>query len=448
MTIAVPVLMFGWPLVVLLLFHLIKPRRAIIASVLGAWLFLPMAEYYMAGLPNYTKMTATLIGIIAGILLYDSRRLLAFRPGWFDLPMALWCLVSMGSSLANDKGMYDGFSGILNKIISWGIPYFIGRLYFNHPLALRELAIGIIIGGLVYLPLCIFEVRVSPQLHSLLYGFHQHAWIQTKRFGGWRPVVFMEHGLAVGMFMSMSALLAGWLWFTGSLKRLMGLPMWMVFPALAVTAVLCKSLGPVALGALGAAVLLAGRITRSPLPLWTLLALPALYMLVRTVGGWDGQELVTMAGWLDEDRADSLQSRLNSETSIWRAVQSQMLFGFAWFALAGKTVAGLGEIIPDGMWIIALYRNGLVGLAAMAASLLAPPFLFRRRFNPKEWHLPVPAAGGAMAVLLGVYMIDCLFNAMINPIFLMVAGGLVCATAPQPGRVGPHRVAVPVTAEF
>jgi hypothetical protein len=45
---------------------------------------------------------------------------------------------------------------------------------------------------------------------------------QTMRFGGWRPTVFMEHGLMVGMWMSMAAMIGLWLWWTGTLKRVCG----------------------------------------------------------------------------------------------------------------------------------------------------------------------------------------------------------------------------------
>ena len=67
----------------------------------------------------------------------------------------------------------------------------------NDPASQRTLLISIFIGGLLYVPLCLFEIRMSPQLHKLVYGFHQHIFAQTFRFEGWRPTVFLQHGLAV-----------------------------------------------------------------------------------------------------------------------------------------------------------------------------------------------------------------------------------------------------------
>ena len=50
-----------------------------------------------------------------------------------------------------------------------------------------------------------FEARLSPQLHSRLYGFTQHDFLQTVRGDyTYRPMVFMQHGLAVAMFLGMA----------------------------------------------------------------------------------------------------------------------------------------------------------------------------------------------------------------------------------------------------
>jgi len=101
--------------------------------------------------------------------------------------------------------VYDGFSEIVRAFIGWGLPYLIGRVYFNDLESLQELAVGIFIGGLIYIPFCWFEVRFSPQLHKWVYGFRQHSFIQNVRDGGYRPMVFMQHGLMVGMWMGAKA---------------------------------------------------------------------------------------------------------------------------------------------------------------------------------------------------------------------------------------------------
>ena len=89
---------------------LLPARRAVVASIVGAWLLLPPAAIPISGLPDYDKMMAATLGIMLGTLIFQPNRLLEFRPRWFDLPMLCWCLAPLISSLDNGLGLYDGLS--------------------------------------------------------------------------------------------------------------------------------------------------------------------------------------------------------------------------------------------------------------------------------------------------------------------------------------------------
>ena len=82
----------------------------------------------------------------------------------------IWCLCPIASSLSNELGLYDGLSMSLVQIVRWGLPYSIGRLYFGDQEGLRELTIGIVIGGLLCVLPCIYEFRMSPRLQVQVYG--------------------------------------------------------------------------------------------------------------------------------------------------------------------------------------------------------------------------------------------------------------------------------------
>jgi hypothetical protein len=116
---------------------------------------------------------------------------------------------------------------------------------------MEHLCFGFFFGTLVYIPFCLYEVVMSPRLHRIVYGFHPHSFGQAKRGGGWRPVVFMHHGLMNSMWM-VSGFLSGFsLALSGRLKSLMPkfarpftLPLLL---ALFVTILLLKSTGAFAL---------------------------------------------------------------------------------------------------------------------------------------------------------------------------------------------------------
>ncbi len=426
MTILVPVALFGWIPLILVLFLLLTPRRAVIVAFIGAWLFLPMAGYSIEGLPNFTKMTATSYGAMLGVVLFDAARLIRFRPSWIDIPIVVYCAVPMASSLSNGLGLYDGATSVLHTTISWGLPYLIGRLYFSDLAGLRELAIGIFIGGLIYVPLCLYEIRMSPQLHTMIYGFHQHSFAQTKRFGGWRPVVFMQHGLAVGFWMTVASLTGIWLWHSGSLRRIFNVPMGILCAAVFVTTLMCKSVNALVALILGVSSLWITRLAHLRLALVCILLISPTYMLTRVSGMWSGAHLVDLiSNLINEDKSQSVNARLRYEELLINKALQRPAFGWGgWGRNRVYDESGKDLTVTDGLWVITLGKTGFVGLCALTATFLVPLTLLLWRWPIGMWYHPATAPAAVLAVLLGLFMVDNLLNAMLNPIFTLGAGGL------------------------
>ena len=424
----VTIALFGWIPAVLALFMAFPPRRAVIAAFLLAWLFLPMAGFKLAeGIPVYDKMSATCVGVLLGMLAFDLRQLQTFRAGWIDLPMLIWCFCPLASSLSNDLGMYDGASAAFRQMASWGLPYFIGRVYFSDLAGLKELAVGLFIGGLIYVPLCLFEIKMSPQLHTMVYGYHQHSFAQSMRMGGWRPTVFMQHGLMVGMWMCMTGLVGVWLWYSRALPRsICRIPTAWALAALVVTAVLCKSTGAIVLLALGLAGLFAVPLLRTKWVIWALVIAGPLYMGVRGSGLWDASQLVQASSdAAGEERADSLDFRFRNEDILAaKAMQRPTLGWGGWGRNRVYDEDGRDISITDGLWVITLGCNGIVGLAALTFTMLLPAALLLRRYPVRAWSDPAVAPAIVLAVVVVLYWIDCIPNGMVNPIFMLAVGGL------------------------
>ena len=81
--------------------------------------------------------------------------------------------------------------------------------------------------------------------------------------------------------------------------------------------------------------------------------------------------------------------------------------------------------MTDGLWIIYLGKKGFVGLTLLYMAMVLPAALFIWRFPPRLWADPRLAAGSLTAVLLGLYVIDCLLNAFPNIIYIVLCGGLM-----------------------
>ena len=107
-------------------------------------------------------------------------------------------------------------------------------------------------------------------------------------------MVYMQHGLAVGMMMTAASLAGLWLWWTGSLKTLFKLPIVLPLLAVVVTTVAVKSSGALALFILGVGILFATRVLKNYVLVILLCAAPFGYMAARSIGGWEGENVLSL----------------------------------------------------------------------------------------------------------------------------------------------------------
>jgi tetratricopeptide (TPR) repeat protein len=427
-------ILWSWVPIALSLFAILPPRKAVLVSSIAGWLFLPEIGFDLPGLPDYTKYSAVVLGSLLGMVLFDFDRLLRLRFRWCDLPVAIWCTSPFVSSLTNGLGIYDGLSAVLVQLYHWGFPYLIGRSYFDDCEGIRDLAIAIVAGGLIYVPLCLWEIRMSPQLSKIIYQVDTWGWVEV-RYGGYRPKVFMGHGLQLGMWMTATSLTGVWLWASGSARRLWGYAFGPLLGILIVTTILCKSTGALILLLFGLVISwLIGK-RKWVWPLWILVLIPPMYEGLRATNLTPRRSISEIVEALfNEDRAQSLDFRLENEDLLAAKALERPFFGWGgWSRARVFNEMGKDITITDGYWIILLGNQGLVGLASGTLVILMPLILLIQRVPPQRWIEPRFGAAGALALLLGLYMIDNLFNATLNPMYAFAIGGL---TALEPGRIG------------
>jgi hypothetical protein len=442
-------MMFGWIPVVLYIFSKYPPQRAIVISFITAWLFLPVATFPLPGLPDYTKMSATCYGILIATFVFDAQRFSRFQFGWLDSLMVAWCFAPFLSSMTNGLGPYDGFSTVLDQTITWGVPYFLGRLYLSDLAGMRQLATGVFISGLIYSPFCFLENLMSPQLHRMVYGYHvRNDFSQTMRYGGFRPTVFMEHGLMVGMWMMIATLCGLWLWQAGIIKKLWGFPIsawwwWLFFIFLN-----ARSTGAYLYFLMGILILYSAKWFRTSLLLMVLVGIIVGYLYMATTGNFSaerGDRIVTfISNTIGADRAQSIEFRFDNEEILGDKARQKFWFGWGGWGRArvyddwGKDLA-----ITDSLWIITFGNQGVNGLIGIFSAMMLPSLSFCfLRYPARTWSHPQIASAAVIAVFLPLFMLDCLLNAMTNPIFSLACGGLAGTVMKKPE---PKRIAKPTT---
>ncbi len=129
--------------------------------------------------------------------------------------MLVYVASPMGTVLSNPQPLiygdvvlqglrpYDAFSAAAYKAIDL-IPFILGYNLLDRPRDRHEVLRALVIAALGYSLLMLIEIRLSPQLHNWLYGFFPHSFGQQMRGDGFRPVVFLGHGLLVAIFTSMA----------------------------------------------------------------------------------------------------------------------------------------------------------------------------------------------------------------------------------------------------
>lgn len=430
-------MMFGWLPLTLKLFQVMSHRRAAFTTLILAWMFLPQYAYSLPGLPDWDKTAAASFSVLIATFVFARSHLESFQWEMQDFIVAFFCLTPMFASLTNGLGAYDGVAASKNYVTTWFVPYFLGRIYLTDWSAVRDLAWGIFYGGLIYVPLCWMEITLSPQLHMWVYGWHPHDFIQSVRGNSFRPVIFMHHGLMVGMWMAAAVLCGFLLWKQNLLDEMKPVlkrfhvpgfvrPSW-VFAFLAVTFVACQSFGALILVVQAVVVLVICLKWKTKLPLLLLLLLPVSQMTSKIVKeGEYSREKVEFIAKISEDRAASLEFRLINDAMLVKKAMERPVFGWGgWGRSRVRDHTGEDISVTDAYWVILLGTTGLVGLGTFTAVVLLPVWRVLMRFEKRTWDNPAALLVLPMLVLLPLYFQDCLLNDMKNPIYMVIAGGLI-----------------------
>src|SRR5262249_33639153 len=141
---------------------------------------------------------------------------------------------------------YDAFSDAMATFI-FLLPFFLGRQLLRNSADNEQILRVLVIAGLFYSLPMLLEIRMSPQLHTWVYGyFPQGGFHQQARDGGYRPAVFLGHGLIVAFFIMTTTVAAAALWRTRT--TVLRIPAAGITPYLAGMLVLCKTLSALIYG--------------------------------------------------------------------------------------------------------------------------------------------------------------------------------------------------------
>jgi hypothetical protein len=429
--------LIAWPAVAFALFRTLPFERALIWSILGAYLLLPpVAEFDFPLIPPLDKSSIPNLAAFLIVTLALGRKVAIFGGSpTVGALMVLFVVSPVATTLLNADPLVVGpvvvpgipITDALAEVVKQTIflvPFFLARRHLATPAAQREILLALVLAGLAYSLPMLIEIRLSPQLNIWIYGFFPHAFDQQIRFGGFRPVVFLEHGLFVAFFALTAVVAAFGLW---RAERSAGGGAFFLYGGyLAAVLVLCKTVGVLVYAAAALPLtLFAGRRTQ-------LLAAAAIacvviaYPILRGAGLIPVEAMVERAGAIQEERAESLAYRLRNEGEVLAHARERPIFGWGSFGrnIARDPVTGESGTVLDGRWIIVISIFGWCGYIVEFGLLGLPLILlaWRARRVPRDGLSPYACV---VALILAFNMFDLLPNSPLTPVTWLLAGALL-----------------------
>jgi len=426
-----------WPFVGLVFFRTLGLHAAIAATIIGGYLLLPtQGGFNLPLLPAVNKGFVLSVTALVLAIAFARRSGTESQPGWIPRSPVIVALIGLlvlggiGTALTNSDpvwtgagaigGMrpYDAGSAVMNLAISL-IPFLIARKYFATPESHRTLLTVLVVAGVGYALLALYEVRMSPQLNRIVYGYFPHDWQQHVRAGGFRPVVFLNHALWLAIFLSCATLAAFGLWRIGGTPWRSGFLLGGVW--LLGTVFLAKSNG-----AIGITMLLLPLVLFLPFRMQILAAAAiatalTVYPVLRTSGIAPTDLAVEIFGKVRPGSEGSLEYRLRHEDMLLDKAVQRPVFGWGgWGRARIYDEQGRDITVTDGHWIIVFSNGGWVQYVGSLGLLTYAVFALALRWRRYE----LDPATAVLSIVLAANMLDLIPNATQTQVTLLLAGAL------------------------
>ena len=428
-----------WPVVGIVLFRKLDLPLALCVNFFASYLILPSAlSIDLPVLPEFNKYTIpTLVALVmTTVVLANPQQNPRVLPGWLPrepvtlILLGLLMLGNFGTVLSNQDPLfygprvlpgtrlYDAFAMLLNMLMMV-LPYLLARRVLATAEAQRTLLVVLVVSILIYTVPALWEVRMSPQLHRQIYGFFPHSFAQQIRAGGFRPHVFLNHGLALATMLALAILAAAGLYRAGLAKTR---AKWALAAGwLFVVLILAKSLGALMITVLILPLVLL-LTTRIQLMVAAGIAATVLiFPILRSIDVVPVDYVVSVAEGIDPARAESLEFRLRNEDILLEKARERPLFGWGgWNRNRVFDDKGQDVSVTDGAWVTEMGVGGWTRYIAVFGLLCWPivGLFFAKRHR-------IDAICAILALIMAGKLIDLIPNAGMVPVIWLIAGSLL-----------------------
>jgi len=418
-----------WPIVSIVLYKKYPVITATFWTIIGGYLLLPVGvDFDFPLIPPLDKKSIPAIMAFIGCRYIAKRKVTFLPPSGIERKLIiLLFLGSVATVITNGEAVVElnrNISGLrfhdtLSTVIfQWLmlIPFILGiQIIKSHQDQIQLLRLLVVV-GLCYSLLIIFEIRMSPQLHTWVYGFFPHSWAQQLRYGGFRPVVFLGHGLWVSVFIvtvlgAMVSLSKEKIKYFQLSNRTFTVYLLMIL-------IFSKGVGSIILGFSLISMMIFLKIEFNEKASRMISSIALFYPVLCIFNLFPHQQLVSIIDSFDTLRARSLEFRFDHEALLLDRAKEKLIFGWG-----GWGRNRLENSVSDGYWIIILGKYGLIGFASIFGLIFSAVYRTHKSLiiltSEKERFVLVGSS-----ILISTIMIDQIPNASISPLFWLLVGGL------------------------
>lgn len=428
-----------WPVICTVLFRRLPLPAAFCTSMLGGYLLLPSGvSTDLPLLPPLDKDTITTftVAVLTANALREQKGAVWGPEGWVPRSPVVRVFLAMlvlgtfatvmtngemliyGSNIRPGLRLYDAFSMLLGTFVLI-LPIFLARRVLATPESQRALLVTLAVSAAIYCLPALWEVRMSPQLHIQIYGFYPHDFLQAFRGGGFRPNVFLNHGLELAIYLAIALVAAAGL---GRISSGQTRSKWlMVSGFIFVTLVLAKSLTALVLAVLMLPAVLFFRQRTQLLFAACIAGVMVTYPMLRGADLVPTDRILAQAEAINPARAASLSFRFFHEDNLLEKARQKPVFGWGgWSRNRVFDEYGTDVTVSDGSWVVHFGIGGWVRYIAIFGLLCWPVIglLFNRREKVDQLSI-------ILALALTVKLLDLIPNSAMPPILWIMAGSLL-----------------------
>ncbi len=418
--------LIAWPFISLLLYKRMPIVQATFWTIIGGFLLLPAkTEIDFPFIPALDKESIPILAAMIGCRYIKKVNIRLLPENSLEKWLVLiFLFVPIITTLNNQEAyglirgltLHDTISAIISQYI-FILPLILGmqiiKTYEDQLLLFKLL----VIAGLFYSIPILFEVRMSPQLHTWIYGFFPHSFGQQIRFDGFRSVVFLGHGLLVAMFVAVSLGAASII--AKQKIKIKILPPWFVIAYFIILLFLSKTVGAFILGMTLYLLISFASINVVKKTTIAIMFIVIMYPVLSLLEVFPHQTLVQAASNFDAARGKSLDFRFAQESQLLEHAKQKLYFGWG-----GWGRNRLDNSTTDGYWIIALGQYGLFGfISIFGLSILSiwNAIKYGRLLDKNNFKKNLIVYH---ALLVSIIMIDQLPNASFSAWLLFIIGSL------------------------